>query len=93
MKDKEESRLKLPDKITVELRPRTKAAWARVQSLSKNPRLLLRLPSDQRLSFVIDLISQKWQTDSSYDIVFFFYGISSFVVPHICSSSSGTKQK
>jgi hypothetical protein len=70
MKDKEESRLKLPDRITVELRPRTKAAWARVQSLSKNPRLLVRLPADRRLSFVIDLLNQKWQPDFEEHVSF-----------------------
>ena len=63
MKEREESRLKLPDRITLELRPRTKAAWAHVQSQAKNPRLLLRLPSDKRLSFVIDVLNQKWQSD------------------------------
>ena len=63
MKEREESRLKLPERITVELRPRTKSAWAHVQSMSKNPRLLLRLPADKHLSFIIDLLTQKWLFD------------------------------
>jgi len=73
MKEKEESRLKLPERITVELRPRTKSAWARVQSMSKNPRLLVRLPADKHMSFIIDLLTQKWQPNKDEIVSFVGY--------------------
>ena len=61
---KEESRtLKLPQRISVELKPRTRAAWARVQALAQNPRIVLSLVADKRLSYIIDFLNKKWKTE------------------------------
>jgi len=60
---KEESTLKLPERICVELRPRTRAAWTRVQALAQNPRVIVSLLSNRRLSHIIDFLNNKWKTD------------------------------
>ena len=71
---KDESSLKLPERISVELRPRTRAAWAHVQALAQNPRVVISLLANRRLSHVIDFLNSKWkssqpQTDVSLVVV------------------------
>jgi len=60
---KEESTWKLPERISIELRPRTRAAWARVQALAQNPRVIISLLADKRLSHIMDFLNSKWKSD------------------------------
>jgi len=54
---------KLPQRISVELRPRTRSAWARVQALAQNPRVIMSLVANRRLSHIIDFLNNKWKSD------------------------------
>ena len=53
--------LKLPARVTVELRPRTNEAWARVQATAQNPRIQTLLPLQRRLSTILSFLEQRWQ--------------------------------
>ncbi|KAJ9598246.1 hypothetical protein L9F63_011067, partial [Diploptera punctata] len=55
-----EELMKLPARVTVELRPRTTDAWARVQSAAQNPRIRALLPLQKRLSSLLVYLSQRW---------------------------------
>lgn len=56
--------LKLPTRVTVELRPRTNDAWARVQATAQNPRVQTLLPLQRRLSSLLSFLEQRWQPHS-----------------------------
>lgn len=56
--------LKLPNRVTVELRPRTNEAWARVQATAQNPRVQTLLPLQRRLSSLLGFLEQRWQPHS-----------------------------
>lgn len=56
--------LKLPTRVTVELRPRTNEAWARVQATAQNPRVQTLLPLQRRLSSLLSFLEQRWQPHS-----------------------------
>lgn len=60
---RDESKLKLPEKIVLKLHPRTNKAWSHVQMLSQNPRLLINVQPDQHLSAIIDYLSKKWRLE------------------------------
>lgn len=53
--------LKLPARVTVELRPRSNEAWARVQATAQNPRVQTLLPLQRRLSTLLSFLDQRWQ--------------------------------
>ncbi|PSN31812.1 hypothetical protein C0J52_16418 [Blattella germanica] len=53
--------LKLPARVTIELRPRTNDAWTRVQSAAQNPRIRTLLPLQKRLASFIAYLSHRWQ--------------------------------
>ena len=59
--NKSESSEKVPDKICVEMTPKTNAAWSFVQELATNPRLRMLLKGDRKLSSVINYMSSKWK--------------------------------
>lgn len=52
--------LKLPARVTVELRPRTNEAWARVQATAQNPRIHTLLPLQRRLSTLFSFLDKRW---------------------------------
>ncbi|GFS26458.1 protein cramped-like protein [Elysia marginata] len=52
---------KLPQTISIELTPRNSKAWAKVQSVSQNPRLRIKVPSSRTLESVIKFLSKKWK--------------------------------
>jgi hypothetical protein len=58
---KDDGVVKLPQKIALELRPRTNDSWAYVQSLAQNPRVKMTLRLDRRLSNVIEYLEKKWK--------------------------------
>lgn len=53
--------VKLPTRITVELRPRNNESWCRVQSLAMNPRVRTSLPLHQQLISLIIYLQKKWK--------------------------------
>lgn len=53
--------IKLPSRITVELRPRNNMAWWQVQASSMNPRVRTLLPIQRRLSSLLIFLQQRWR--------------------------------
>lgn len=53
---------KVPQTISIELTPRSSKAWAKVQSVSQNPRLRIKVPSSRTLESVIRFLSKKWKS-------------------------------
>ncbi len=53
--------VKLPTRISVELRPRNNESWCHVQSLAMNPRVRTTLPLQQLLISLISHLQKKWQ--------------------------------
>ncbi|XP_021363017.1 protein cramped-like isoform X2 [Mizuhopecten yessoensis] len=60
-KPEEEAGVQVPDRIYLDINPRTNAAWAYVQEMSQNPRLRMMLKPDKKLSSIIKFLSQKWK--------------------------------
>ncbi|KAK6173046.1 hypothetical protein SNE40_016581 [Patella caerulea] len=52
----------VPEKITVELCPRSNKAWSQVQAISQNPRLRMNLMSDRTLGAVLEYLNKKWKS-------------------------------
>ncbi|XP_036145110.1 uncharacterized protein LOC105837488 isoform X3 [Monomorium pharaonis] len=66
--------IKLPSRITIELRPRNNMAWWQVQAASMNPRVRTLLPIQRRLSSLLIFLQQRWRlakytTCSTVDLV------------------------
>ncbi|XP_014477729.1 PREDICTED: protein cramped [Dinoponera quadriceps] len=53
--------IKLPSRITIELRPRNNMAWWQVQAASMNPRVRTLLPIQRRLSSLLVFLQQRWR--------------------------------
>ncbi|KAH0946269.1 hypothetical protein HN011_010938 [Eciton burchellii] len=53
--------IKLPSRITIELRPRNNMAWWQVQAASMNPRVRILLPIQRRLSSLLIFLQQRWR--------------------------------
>ncbi|XP_017795008.1 PREDICTED: protein cramped-like [Habropoda laboriosa] len=53
--------IKLPSRITIELRPRNNMAWWQVQASSMNPRVRTLLPIQRRLSSLLIFLQQRWR--------------------------------
>lgn len=53
---------KVPEKIRVEFRPRTNAAWQQVQTLAQNPRLRITVRPERNLQSVLKYIDKKWRS-------------------------------
>ncbi|XP_076279015.1 cramped chromatin regulator [Lasioglossum baleicum] len=53
--------IKLPPRITIELRPRNNLAWWQVQASSMNPRVRTLLPIQRRLSTLLIFLQQRWR--------------------------------
>lgn len=60
--------IKLPSRITIELRPRNNMAWWQVQASSMNPRVRTLLPIQRRLSNLLIFLQQRWRP-AKYNIV------------------------
>ncbi|XP_072384803.1 protein cramped [Diabrotica undecimpunctata] len=52
----------LPNRLTVELRPKDMASFLKVQSTAQNPRLKTYMPLQKRLSSLIECLSKKWKS-------------------------------
>ncbi|XP_017762179.1 PREDICTED: protein cramped [Eufriesea mexicana] len=53
--------IKLPSRITIELRPHNNMAWWQVQASSMNPRVRTLLPVQRRLSSLLIFLQQRWR--------------------------------
>lgn len=53
--------LKLPTRVTIELRPRDTETWAKVQATSQNPRARTSLPLQRRLSTLLSFLQYRWR--------------------------------
>lgn len=53
--------IKLPSRVTIELRPRNNMAWWQVQASSMNPRVRTLLPIQRRLSSLLIFLQQRWR--------------------------------
>lgn len=53
---------RIPNKIHVEMNPKTNATWNMIQEMAFNPRLKLMLKPNRTLSSVITYLSQKWKS-------------------------------
>ncbi|XP_032667874.1 uncharacterized protein LOC116842581 [Odontomachus brunneus] len=53
--------IKLPSRITIELRPHNNMAWWQVQAASMNPRVRTLLPIQRRLSSLLIFLQQRWR--------------------------------
>ncbi|XP_052795313.1 protein cramped-like [Mya arenaria] len=53
---------KVPEKITVEFRPRSNVAWQHVQDQANNPRVRVTVRPDRHLHSIVKYLEQKWKT-------------------------------
>lgn len=53
--------IKLPSRVTIELRPGNNVTWWRVQALSMNPRVRTLVPIQRRLSSILSYLQQRWK--------------------------------
>ncbi|KAF7997059.1 hypothetical protein HCN44_005336 [Aphidius gifuensis] len=53
--------VKLPSRVTVELRPGNNSTWWQVQSNAMNPRVRTLLPIQRRLSSILIFLQQRWR--------------------------------
>lgn len=50
----------LPQQVTVELTPRSSAAWLKVHNLSQNPRVRFQVSVNRSLVSLMDHLCKKW---------------------------------
>lgn len=67
--------LKLPGKVSVELRPRDMDTWALVQSLAMNPRIRATVELQKPLSMLLAYLENRWQTENRKLVSFQFDGL------------------
>ena len=51
----------LPQQVTVELTPRSSAAWLKVHSYSQNPRVRFQVSVNRSLVSLMDHLYKKWR--------------------------------
>ncbi|CAG2064778.1 unnamed protein product [Timema podura] len=59
--DENEEEVRLPNRISIELRPKTNTAWGRVQSVAQNPRVRTKLPLQRRLASLLTFLENRWK--------------------------------
>ena len=70
--------IKLPPRVTIELRPGNNMAWWKVQASAMNPRVRSLVPIQRRLSSILTFLQQRWRppkyrTVSFADFYFYSY--------------------
>ncbi|KAG5892369.1 hypothetical protein JTB14_035983 [Gonioctena quinquepunctata] len=60
--DEKYDEIKLPNRLSVELRPKDMTSFFKVQSTAQNPRIKSSLPLQKRLSTLIECLSKKWKS-------------------------------
>ncbi|XP_043479689.1 protein cramped [Leptopilina heterotoma] len=53
--------IKLPPRVTIELRPGNNIAWWKVQASAMNPRVRTLVPIQRRLSSILTYLQQRWR--------------------------------
>ncbi|XP_033216607.1 protein cramped isoform X2 [Belonocnema kinseyi] len=53
--------IKLPPRVTIELRPGNNMAWWKVQAAAMNPRVRTLVPIQRRLSSILTFLQQRWR--------------------------------
>ncbi|BFZ15204.1 hypothetical protein BsWGS_18243 [Bradybaena similaris] len=53
---------RMPHHITLELTPRNSKAWAKVQGISQNPRVRIKLSANRTLQSVFKYLDKKWKS-------------------------------
>ncbi|XP_066592861.1 protein cramped [Prorops nasuta] len=61
--------IKLPSRITIELKPKNNMAWWQVQAASMNPRVRTLLPIQRRISSLISFLQQRWRPPKYRDYI------------------------
>lgn len=56
--------MKLPGKVSVELKPRDMDTWSLVQSLAMNPRIRATVELQKPLSMLLAFLENRWQTEN-----------------------------
>lgn len=56
--------LKLPGKVSIEMRSRDMDTWSIVQSLAMNPRVRTTVELQKPLSMLIAFLENRWQTEN-----------------------------
>ncbi|XP_050544806.1 protein cramped [Daktulosphaira vitifoliae] len=56
--------LKLPGKVSIELKPRDMDTWALVQSLAMNPRIRATVELQKPLSMLLAFLENRWQSEN-----------------------------
>ncbi|XP_050434295.1 uncharacterized protein LOC126841726 [Adelges cooleyi] len=56
--------LKLPGKVSIELRPRDMDTWSLVQSLAMNPRIRATVELQKPLSMLLAFLENRWQSEN-----------------------------
>ena len=62
-KEDEKVKEQVPGRFILELYPFNNAAWARVQAVSQNPRLRIKVKPDCRISTIFNFLNRKWKND------------------------------
>lgn len=62
--------LKLPTRVSVELRPKNMESWLKVQFLAQNPRVKLSLPLQKRVSALLTCMSERWKSNIARAVSF-----------------------
>ena len=62
--DDKHEEFKLPQSITLELRPKNNHTWLTVQSLSQNPRIKSIVQLQYRLNSLLMFLNQKWNVNT-----------------------------
>lgn len=65
--DQEYEEVKLPNRVTIELRPKDIASYMKVQSLAQNPRLKTTLPIQKRLGSLLQCLSKRWKSVDAHN--------------------------
>ncbi|KAG2455569.1 CRML protein, partial [Polypterus senegalus] len=68
--EEDQKPVRLPLRVPVELQPRSNHSWARVQSLSHNPRLRMVVELHRKLSSLIEFLKQKWAVNENRIVSF-----------------------
>lgn len=66
--------IKLPSRVTLELRPGSNTTWWQVQALAMNPRIRTLVPIQRRLSSILSFLQQRWRPwrSKTVSVLFFF---------------------
>lgn len=81
--ESKEEAVELPEQITVEMVPRTTAAWLRVQNICQNPRVRFHVSVNRSLASITEHLQKKWR-DPTDRLVSFTNLQFYFLPPVLC---------